>query len=104
MIIGLILCIVALFLGNEIRSLLIGESADPALIKEIAAIFHQEESINRVIFIKSLQMGPHDILLAVNAEFNHRLTAVEINHLIDGIETEILEKFPDKRSAVLPAL
>jgi cation diffusion facilitator family transporter len=95
MIIGLILCVVALFLGNEIRSLLIGESADPAIITKIADIFHQEESIDRVIFIKSLQLGPNDILLAVNVEFNHRLTVVEINHLIDGIEKEINEKFPD---------
>lgn len=95
MIIGLILCVVAIFLGNEIRSLLIGESADPKIINQIADIFHQEESIDRVIFIKSLQLGPDDILLAVNAEFNHRLTVVEINNLIDGIEKEIREKFPD---------
>jgi cation diffusion facilitator family transporter len=95
MIIGLILCVVAIFLGNEIRSLLIGESADPKIIKQIADIFLQEESIDRVIFIKSLQLGPDDILLAVNAEFNDRLTVVEINNLIDGIEKEIHEKFPD---------
>ena len=95
MIIGLILCVVAIFLGNEIRSLLIGESADPKIIKQIADIFLQEESINRVIFIKSLQLGPDDILLAINAEFNDRLTVVEINNLIDGIEKEIHEKFPD---------
>ena len=95
MIIGLILCVVAIFLGNEIRSLLIGESADPKSIKQIADIFLQEESINRVIFIKSLQLGPDDILLAINAEFNDRLTVVEINNLIDGIEKEIREKFPD---------
>lgn len=95
MIIGLILCVVAIFLGNEIRSLLIGESADPKIIKQIADIFQQEESIDRVIFIKSLQLGPDDILLAVNAEFNHRLTAAEINNLIDGIEKEICAKFPD---------
>jgi len=94
-IIGIILCIVAVFLGNEIRSLLIGESADPKIIMQIADIFHQEEAIERVIFIKSLQLGPEDILLAINAEFNHRLTMVEINNLIDGIEKEIREKFPD---------
>ena len=95
MIIGLILCTVAVFLGNEIRSLLIGESADPKIINKIQEIFHQEESINRVIFIKSLQLGPDDILLAANVEFNHRLTTIEINNLIDGIEQEIREKFPD---------
>jgi cation diffusion facilitator family transporter len=93
--IGLILCVVALFLGSEIRSLLIGESADPGIIKKIAAVFNQEESINRLIFIKSLQLGPHDILISVKTEFNHRLNSVEISNLINGIEKEIREKFPD---------
>jgi cation diffusion facilitator family transporter len=94
-IIGLILCIVAIFLGNEIRSLLIGESADPGIIQKIAAIFNEEESIDRLIFIKSLQLGPQDILISVKAEFNHRLTSVEISNLINGIEKEIREKYPD---------
>jgi len=95
MIIGLILCTVALFLGNEIRSLLIGESADPKTIMDISSIFLHEESIERVVYIKSLQLGPEDILLAANIEFNHRLTAIEINNLIDGIEKEIRKRHPD---------
>ncbi len=95
MIIGLILCIVAFFLGNEIRSLLIGESAEPRLIKEIGTIFEEEESINKVIHIKSLQLGPEDILISVKAEFNHRLTSIEICNLINGIEKDIRQRYPD---------
>jgi len=94
-IIGLILCTVALFLGNEIRSLLIGESADPKLIKKISTLFENEESINRLIFVKSLQLGPEDILISVKAEFNQRLTSMEIANLINGIEREIRQKYPD---------
>jgi len=94
-IIGLILCAVALFMGNETRSLLLGESADPKLIKQVNAIFDAEESINHIIYIKSLQLGPEDILISVKAEFNHRLTAKEISNLINGIEKEIRAKFPD---------
>lgn len=93
--IGVLLCIVALFLGNEIRSLLIGESADPKTMKKVAAIFENEESINRLVMLKSLQLGPHDILVAANVEFNHRLTSVEISNLIDGIEKDICQIFPD---------
>jgi cation diffusion facilitator family transporter len=94
-IIGFILCAVALFMGNETRSLLLGESADPKLIKKVSLIFAEEESINRIIYIKSLQLGPHDILISVKVEFNHRLTAKEISNLINGIEEEIRTKYPD---------
>lgn len=94
-IIGLILTVVALFMGNETRSLLLGESADPRLIKRISAIFNEEESINHVIYIKSLQLGPEDILISVKAEFNERLNAREISNIINAVEKEIRTQFPD---------
>lgn len=93
--IGLILAAVAIFMGNETRSLLLGESADPKLIKKVSAIFDEEESINHIIYIKSLQLGPEDILISVKAEFNHRLTSREISTLINGIEKEIRTRYPD---------
>lgn len=92
--IGLILAVVAFFLGNEIRSLLIGESADIKIIKGITAILNQEESLNSIIYIKSLQFGPDDILLAVKAEFNPLLNVIEISNLINGIESDIRKKYP----------
>jgi cation diffusion facilitator family transporter len=94
-IIGLILSAVAFFMGNETRSLLLGESADPKLIKKISTIFDEEESINHVFYIKSMQLGPDDILLSVKAEFNHRLNAREISNIINGVEKEIRSQFPD---------
>lgn len=97
-IIGLILAVVAFFLGNETKSLLLGESASPALIKKIEKIFNEEESINSVIYIKSMQLGPDDVLLSVKVEFNHRLSSVEISNLINGIEKEIRTKHPDVKT------
>lgn len=100
-IIGLILCVVAVFLGNEIRSLLIGESADPKIMKHIIAIFEEEESVERLLMLKSLQLGPNDILVAAEVEFNHRLNASEISNLINGIEEDIRKKFPDVKKTFI---
>lgn len=94
-VIGILLGVVAFFLGNETKSLLIGESADRKKIEYISQIFREEESINRLIQIKSLQLGPEDILIAVKAEFNNRLNSVEISNLINGIEKEIRKKYPE---------
>lgn len=94
-VIGVILAFVALFLGNETKSLLIGESADPLVLKQVTKMFDQDESVNRLIFIKSLQLGPEDILLAVKLEFDHRLTSVEISNIINSFEKEIRYHFPD---------
>ncbi len=97
-IIGLILAVVAFFLGSETRSLLLGESASQALIKQIENIFAEDDSINQLIYIKSLQLGPDNVMLAAKVEFNHRLSSVEISNLINGIEKEIRTKHPDVRS------
>lgn len=94
-IIGLILAAVALFLGNETKSLLLGESADPTIIKQISTIFEEEESINRLIHIKSLQLGPEDILISVKVEFNDRLNTKEVCTLINSIEKDIRLNHPE---------
>ena len=93
--IGIILGVVAFFLGNETRSLLIGEAADPELIDRINEILRSEENIRMVIRLRSLQLGPEDILLAAKVEFDHRLTTREISNLINGIEAEIRHEFPE---------
>ncbi len=94
-IIGVILGVIALFIGAEIKSLLIGEAADKKTIDEITNIISNEPGIEQLIHIRSLQLGPDDVLLTIKAEFNHRLTSVEISNIINGMEEEIRERFRD---------
>jgi len=92
--IGIILAFVAFFLARETQSLLIGEAADPALIKKITHIFSSDKNINKVINIKSLQFGPDDIMLAVKLEFRDNLSAEKISELINIYEKKIREECP----------
>ena len=93
--IGLLLAATALFMGNETKSLLIGESADPALLRKIRLLLLREDGISRVIHIRSLHLGADDILLAVKAEFNARLNTKQICILINGIEADIRGAYPE---------
>jgi cation diffusion facilitator family transporter len=93
--IGILLAATALFMGNETKSLLIGESADPALLRKIRLLLLKEDSISRVIHIRSLHLGADDILLAIKAEFNPRLNAKQICILINGIEADIRNFYPE---------
>ena len=92
--IGLLLAVTALFMGNETKSLIIGESADPELLRKIRLLLLREESISRVIHIRSLHLGADDILLAIKAEFNPRLNSKQICNLINGIEADIRSHYP----------
>ena len=73
--IGVLLGVTALVMGYETKSLIIGESADPALLRQVRELLLKEESIARVIHIRSLHLGADDILLAVKAEFDPRLNS-----------------------------
>jgi cation diffusion facilitator family transporter len=92
--IGILLGVTALFIGNETKSLIIGESADPALLRKIRLLLLKEDSIQRVIHIRSLHLGAEDILLAVKVEFIEHLNAQQVCILINGLEKEIRAQYP----------
>jgi cation diffusion facilitator family transporter len=93
--IGVVLALTALFIGNETRSLIIGESADPAMLRKIRLLLLREDSITKVIHIRSLHLGAEDILLAIKAEFSEHLNVEHICNLINGLEKEIRAQFPE---------
>jgi len=93
--IGILLAVTAFFMGNEIKSLLIGESADPAMLRKIRLLLLKEEGVSRVIHIRSLHLGAEDIVLAVKAEFNEHLNVQQICVVINGLEKEIRAQFPE---------
>lgn len=94
-IIGCILAGLSFLLAFETKSLLIGESADPALIEQIVTIV---KSNSAVVFVRSpltLQFGPKDILLALDIHFKEDLKMNELATVIDQIEKDIRNKFPE---------
>jgi cation diffusion facilitator family transporter len=93
--IGVLLAFTALFIGNETRSLIIGESADPAMLRKVRLLLLREDSITRVIHIRSLHLGVEDILLAIKAEFSEHLNVEHVCNLINGLEKEIRVQFPE---------
>ena len=93
--IGVLLAVTALLMGYETKSLIIGEGADPAMLRRIRLLLLQEESITHVIHIRSLHLGADDILLAIKAEFDPQLNPAQICSLINGIEADIRGHYPE---------
>jgi cation diffusion facilitator family transporter len=94
--IGIILVGVAISVGNEVKNLLIGKSANPEMRDAIYEFLATRKEIKRVINVITLQMGP-DILVAVKAEMNECKSCARQSEAINACESAMKKKFPGIR-------
>ncbi|WP_029137435.1 cation diffusion facilitator family transporter [Nakamurella lactea] len=92
--IGVLLIIVALVLGVEMKSLLIGEGASPADLAKIRAAAESTDEIDSIIHMKSLYLGPDEILVAMKVAVPKDAGAPEIAAAIDAVEVRIRSAVP----------
>ena len=101
--IGVMLGLVAILLSMENRDFLLGESAsrrDRASIREVLNSFPEVE---RVIDILTMHIGPDEILLNANIEFQDGMTTEQIETLVDEIEAAIRRKLPQVKKIFIEA-
>lgn len=87
--IGVILTIVAIVLVTETKGLLTGESASPEVRESIKGIVLEDEAVVKIDYPITLHLGPTDIFLALNIEFQDDLSSDQIEAAIRRIEAAI---------------
>ncbi|GHD07202.1 cation diffusion facilitator family transporter [Zhihengliuella salsuginis] len=90
--IGVLLVVIAVVLAIETRSLLLGESAT----KEHAAGIEQAITADgtRIIHLKTLHLGPEELLVAAKITVDKNATGAEIAAVIDDAEQRIRAAVP----------
>jgi cation diffusion facilitator family transporter len=94
-IIGLLLCSAALFLGYETKSLLIGEAVDEETINGIRKIAELETGVERAKSIRTIYLGPDNVALTLELQFAIDVDACELRTAIRQIERKVKKKFPE---------
>ena len=92
--IGVLLCCVALFLGAESRSLLIGEAVSKEALNAIREIAESDPNVEKALKILSIYVGPEDVAVTLELKFKKDVTAVQLRHAVRRIERAIREKYP----------
>lgn len=92
--IGLVLIAVAVFLAAEVKSLLIGESADPTILESIEVIAKSEPEIESVINCRTVQQGPEEVLVCVKIKCKPNLDTQTISRVINHFEAALRTKHP----------
>src|SRR4051794_23426330 len=92
--IGLLLVAVAVVLGIETKSLLIGESAGDAAVRRIADALAATDGIERVVHLKTMHLGPDELLVAAKIAVPAADSAAEVADAIDAAEASIRQVEP----------
>lgn len=92
--IGVLLCCVALFLGVESKSLLIGEAVAPETVEGIRRIAESEKDVEKALKILTIYIGPDDVAATLELKFRRGISAAELRQAVRRIELSIKEKYP----------
>lgn len=95
--IGVLLVVVAAVLAIETKSLLIGESATLEHVQRIEAALVDGERIERIIHMKTLHLGPDELLVGAKVGVPAGATAQDIATAIDEAEVRIRAAVPIAR-------
>jgi len=91
--IGLLLVTIACILAVETRSLLLGESATAANVQRIERALVGDGVVS-VIHLRTVHLGPEELLVAAKIEIEALATAGEIARAIDAAEVRVRAAVP----------
>ncbi|OIK24382.1 cation diffusion facilitator family transporter [Streptomyces malaysiense] len=95
--IGVLLVCIALVLAAETKSLLLGEAAGLDVIRKIEAATVDGAAVTRIIHMRTLHLGPEELLVAAKIAVRHDDTAAEVATAIDAAEDRIRAAVPIAR-------
>ncbi|NJD56949.1 MAG: cation diffusion facilitator family transporter [Nitrospirae bacterium] len=93
MAIGVVLVLVAVTLGIEVKSLLIGESADPETVSAMRDFLSGRSEVAEIYGLITLQLGT-ELMVAVKGRMQQQGTATELIDDINRVESELRGAFP----------
>jgi cation diffusion facilitator family transporter len=97
--IGCVLGLVAAFMSSEIRSLIIGESASSAVQSGLREIIGDEtgpeKPIRKINEIRTMHLGPHDVLATASVDFEDWVSARTVEDVTARLQKAIKSRYPE---------
>jgi divalent metal cation (Fe/Co/Zn/Cd) transporter len=87
--IGLLLMVIAVVLGVETKSLLLGEGGSPGEVDAITRAVLEVAAIERVIHLKTLFLGPDELLVAAKISLRSDVSVAAVAAAINEAESRI---------------
>ncbi|MCC6848975.1 MAG: cation diffusion facilitator family transporter [Deltaproteobacteria bacterium] len=99
--IGLLLGVIAVVLAVEMKSLIIGEAADPETVETIRGILAAGSGVTHVVHLRTLHIGPDDLLVAAKLAFTPELPLRTVADVVNAVEAAVRARVPVARLVFL---
>ena len=95
--IGVLLIAVAIIIGAEVKSLLVGEGASDEDVAKIEAALLKSQDVERLIHMKTLYVGPDEFMVGAKISLAPERTMNEVSMIVNLAERRIREAVPAAR-------
>jgi cation diffusion facilitator family transporter len=96
-VIGLILGVTAFVLAYESKGLLIGEAADPELVRSIHEFASGKPGVVGIGDVLTVHSSPDQITVMMNVDFRDDMPAGEVERIVRDVEEEARSRWPQVR-------
>lgn len=91
--IGVLLIVVAVLVGWEVKQMLVGQGVDPQVHAEMVEALESLPQVGKVLNLVTLQMGP-DVMVAIKARMRPAGSEAALLEAINRAEVEFKRRFP----------
>jgi cation diffusion facilitator family transporter len=93
--IGLLLCGVAVLMVYESKGLLIGEGLDHESLRSIRELVEADPGVEWVGHLHTMYLGPHEVLLTIEIRFHGHISSLEVRQAARRLREGIQSQHPD---------
>ena len=99
--IGILLCVVALVMVYESKGLLVGEGVEKRTLDTLREMIRADPEVDHVDRLTTIYLGPDEILLAIELRFAAQATTLEIREALARLKRAIQARYPKIRRIFL---
>ncbi len=96
-VIGLILGFTAFVLAYESKGLLIGEAADPEIVRGLCSLVGEQKGVVAAGEVRTVHSSPDQITAMLSVDFDNSITAADVEQIVCTIEEEATKRWPQVR-------
>jgi cation diffusion facilitator family transporter len=102
-IIGALLCVVAILMVYESKGLLIGEGVDRETLDSLRSLVEADPDVEHVQHLHTIYQGAHAVLLTIELRFKSSISALDVRRAVKRLQGNIRAEHPDIKSVFFGA-